>query len=332
MKSGVSEYNVYTSLIGLILYAVLGLAIYSRKVSIFSNRADIHLISEGSLARKVAYSLFPAIFTLSIMFIWILYCLYHLRLYPMVHQWMVFSFTFVIFILFIYFIKIFFLYINDKIESIMDKQNQEEMFNFMQVIRSQRHDFNFHLQAIFGMLEGKRYAECTDYVQTMVDEVSDLNEVLPLYHPAVGALLSTFREVAAHKGIKLEIFVYYNLSHIPCTVSDINKMVGNLVQNAIDEVEQHPTKDRWIQVMILKRSGKSVIKVTNRSSKEISSYKHIFNPGYSTKPLHEGIGLTTVQKIAAKYDGVVYPEFEDDFVHFIVQIPNLLRADDELEF
>jgi sensor histidine kinase regulating citrate/malate metabolism len=152
-----------------------------------------------------------------------------------------------------------------------------------------------------------------------------MNEVLPLHHPAVSALLTTFREIAIHKGIKLEILIYYNLANIPCTVSEINKLIGNLVQNAIDEVEQHSDKDRWVQVMILKRSGNSVIKVTNRSNKEMNSYKHIFNPGYSTKPSHEGIGLTTVQKLVAKYNGAVYPEFEEDVVHFIVQIPNRLQ-------
>lgn len=211
----------------------------------------------------------------------------------------------------------------------MHKKNQEEVLNFLQVIRAQRHDFNFHLQAIFGMLENKRYSECADYVKTMVDEVSDMNEVLPLHHPAVSALLSTFREIATHKGIKFEIFIYFNLVSIPCTVSEINKLIGNLIQNAIDEVEQYSAKDRWIQVMILKRSGNSVIKVTNRSIKEMSSYKHIFNPGYSTKPLHEGIGLTTVQRLVEKYNGSVYPEFEDDMVHFIAQIPNAPQSDDE---
>lgn len=317
------ESDVYISLVTIVIYAaVLGITIYSKRLIFFSNKVDFDLISEGNLGKNFIYSLFPTIFTLSFMFLWTLYCINNLSLYKIEQQLIIFLFTVILFIVLIYFMKIFYFYINQKIEGFIEKKNQEELLNFMQVIRSQRHDFNFHLQAIFGMLENKRYSECTDYVRAIVDEVSDLNEVLPLYHPAVGALLSTFREMAAHKRIKLEISIYYNLSHIPCTVSEINKVIGNLVQNAIDEVEQYPANERWIQVMILKRSGKSVIKVTNRSNNEISSYKNIFNLGYSTKPSHEGIGLTTVQKIVTKYDGTVHLEFEDDMVHFIVQIPN----------
>ena len=50
----------------------------------------------------------------------------------------------------------------ERIEAMIDKQYQTELVNFMQIIRSQRHDFNFHMQAISGMIEGGRYQECRD--------------------------------------------------------------------------------------------------------------------------------------------------------------------------
>lgn len=181
------------------------------------------------------------IFVLSLMLIWILYCIKNFSLYPVKHQFFIFSFTIVIFILFLYFITILSFYAKEKIEILIDKKYQEELLSFMQVIRSQRHDFNFHLQAISGMLESKSYSECNNYVKTMVKDVSVMNEVLPLYHLAVSALLYTFREIATQKDIQLEILIYYDLFHMQCTVYEINKVIGNLVQNAIDEVEQNPS-------------------------------------------------------------------------------------------
>lgn len=321
--------HLFVNLAVTLIYAAIGIWIYGRQVTLLPNRAGAFLASEGSPAKKVAYGLLPTLVALSLTLIWTGYCLNSLHSYTSEHQRILFSFTAILFLLLGYFINIYAAYIKEKTDSFMNQKNQEEILNFMQVIRSQRHDFNFHLQAIYGLLENKRYSECADYVKAMVDEVSEMNEVLPLYHPAVSALLSTFREVAAHKGIKLEISIHYNLYHMPCTESEMNKIIGNLVQNAIDEVEQHSPDHRWIQVVILKRSGKSVIKVTNLSNNEIGSYKDMFNPGFSTKPSHEGIGLATVQKIVSKYDGMVYPEFEEDKVHFIVQIPNRVQAGDE---
>ncbi|HWR62698.1 MAG TPA: GHKL domain-containing protein, partial [Clostridia bacterium] len=198
---------------------------------------------------------------------------------------------------------------------------QQEMLGFIELIRSQRHDFNFHLQAILGMLENGNYSECKDYVNTMVKDTHETNDILPLYHPAVGAMLNNFRKLAANKGIELQILIYYNLENISSTVYETNKVLGNLIQNAIDEVEQHKEDSPRVQVMIMKRSGNCVFKVSNRINKDRDSFKNIFDSGYSTKALHEGIGLNTVQKIVSKYDGIVYTEFEDDIIHFIVQIP-----------
>lgn len=210
----------------------------------------------------------------------------------------------------------------ERIETLIDKQYQKEVQAFMEVIRSQRHDFNFHLQAISGLLNDEHYMECKDYVNTMVKDASSMNDVLYLYHPAIGAMLNAFRELAARKGIQLKILIYYNLENIPCTVYETNKILGNLIQNAIDEVEQHLNDSAWIEVMILKRSGNSVFRVSNKMYGDKERFANIFNLGYSTKSSHEGIGLNTVKKFSGKYDGTVYTEFEDDIIHFIVQIPN----------
>ncbi|WP_264848748.1 sensor histidine kinase [Clostridium omnivorum] len=208
------------------------------------------------------------------------------------------------------------------VEALIDKEYQKELLALTDIIRSQRHDFNFHLQAISGMLRNEKYKDCSEYINVMVKEAQSFNEILSLQNPAVGALLNTFREIAARKGIQLQIVIYYNLDKLRCTVYETNKILGNLIQNAIDEVEQHLDDSAWIEVMILKRSGNSVFRVSNKIYENNKALKDIFNSGYSTKKSHEGIGLSTVKKIVEKYNGVVYTEIEGDIIHFIAQIPN----------
>jgi sensor histidine kinase regulating citrate/malate metabolism len=178
------------------------------------------------------------------------------------------------------------------------------------------------LQAISGMLKNEKYKDCSEYINVMVKEAQEFNEILSLQNPAVGALLNTFREIAARKGIQLQIVIYYNLDKLRCTVYETNKILGNLIQNALDEVEQHLDDSAWIEVMILKRSGNSVFRVSNKIYENNKEFKDIFNSGYSTKKSHEGIGLSTVKKIVEKYNGVVYTEVEGDIIHFIAQVPN----------
>lgn len=208
-----------------------------------------------------------------------------------------------------------------RMETLVDQKYQEELLNFMQVIRSQRHDFNFHMQAVAGMIDNGKYEECSQYVRTMVRNVEHLNDMLPLHHPANSALVNTFFELAVSKGIRLEIQILDSLQHLPCTVYEMNTVIGNLLQNAIDETETKDVSERWIKLLIMKRSRRYIVKVSNPCEKKPEEFKEIFNSGYSTKKCHEGIGLVNVKKITAKYHGTVYLEHEPGIVHFIAKIP-----------
>ena len=205
-----------------------------------------------------------------------------------------------------------------RIEAVVDKQYQAELLNLMQIIRSQRHDFNFHIQAISGMIEQGKYAACGDYVRSMVKTTTAMNDMLPLHDPAVSAMINSFREMANQKGFEIQVAISNDLRQIPCTVYEINTIIGNLIQNAIDELEQNKELRPWINILILKRGGSHTIK-----SEE--AFRSCFQPGFTTKQAHEGIGLTTVMRIVTKYHGVVFTEFGDGVVSFIVQIPGFFE-------
>ena len=210
----------------------------------------------------------------------------------------------------------------ERIENIIDKQYQAELLNFMQVIRSQRHDFNFHTQTICGMIESGRFDECKAYIQSMLQTVNSTNDILPLYHPAASALLNTFREMALQKGLQMDIEIHDNLQFISTGVYETNTILGNLLQNAIDELELHPEiESRTIHVLILKRGRNNILKVSNDCHLAPEEMSKIFLPGFTTKRSHEGLGLANALRIAEKHDGTVYPEFEGQTVHFIAKIP-----------
>ena len=212
--------------------------------------------------------------------------------------------------------------LQERIENIIDKQYQAELLNFMQVIRSQRHDFNFHTQTICGMIESGRFDECRAYVQSMLQTVKSTNDILPLYHPAASALLNTFREMALQKGLQMDIEIHDNLQFISTGVYETNTILGNLLQNAIDELELHPEiESRTIHVLIMKRGRNNILKVSNECHLAPEEMSKIFLPGFTTKKSHEGLGLANALRIAEKYDGTVYPEFEGRSVHFIARIP-----------
>ncbi len=208
----------------------------------------------------------------------------------------------------------------ERAEALMDKQYQGELLSFMQDIRSQRHDFNFHLRAISTLIGHHNYQECDEYIQQIVKNSSALNDMLPLHNAATSALISAFQELALQKGIKFDVAVTTDMAQLPCTVYEINTIIGNLLQNAIDELEQTRSSGP-IRLSIMFRSRYYVIRVTNPCSKDPETMKSIFQPGYSTKRSHEGLGLATVRRITERYGGKVLPEFGQGLIHMVVQLP-----------
>ncbi|QSB08728.1 GHKL domain-containing protein [Lysinibacillus fusiformis] len=318
-----SKFYLQSILFMLLICFLILMCVYKSKITILPPQSESFTGIEKNSNMK--YNFIFVYFVLTLIIFWLVFFIENINLFLYLHQILIFSFTFLVFFLLIYLIKKVIYSNMEKVELLKYKRNQSELLSFMSIIRTQRHDFNFHLQAISGMLDNKRYIECSDYVKTMVKESNLMNEVLPLYHPAISALLITFKEVAEQKGINLDILIYNNLENIPCTVYDVNKIIGNLVQNAIDEVEKNIELEQniapWIQIMIFSRNGNNVIKVSNKISSNFNNFRNIFSHEYSTKEEHEGIGLTSVQLILSKCNGTIYTEFEEETIHFIAKIP-----------
>lgn len=134
-------------------------------------------------------------------------------------------------------------------------------------------------------------------------------------------MLSTFKELASQKGIQIHFYIYDDLRNMPCSVYEMNKIMGNLLQNAIDEVGKLPIYNRSIDMETSIEQGSIVITVRNATNYGEEELESIFTEGYSTKSAHDGLGLPTIEKIIKKYHGIVLPELNDGKISFIVRIP-----------
>ncbi|SCL85874.1 sensory histidine kinase DcuS [Sporanaerobacter sp. PP17-6a] len=240
--------HLFLNIICILIYILINYFIYRKDEESLES-----LFIDPDNNRISQYGLTIVILLICIL-IWLYFVLTDFNLYLIKSQVIIVTFTYIFIAFFMYYIKRIYIYQMKQIEIFTDKQYQKEMTNFMEMIRSQRHDFNFHIQAISGMLRNEKYNECREYVDTMVKSTQSVNEVLPIYHPAVSAFLSNFREILLRKGIELKIQIYYDLKNTSCTVYEINKILGNLIQNAVDEVEDSKNRP-WIEVMFFKRGG-----------------------------------------------------------------------------
>ncbi len=74
-----------------------------------------------------------------------------------------------------------------------EQQYRQEMQSFLNVIRSQRHDYNFHVQTIAGLIQEGKMDECRQYVSALEQDSIRMNAVLPVQDPAIAAMIHNDR-------------------------------------------------------------------------------------------------------------------------------------------
>lgn len=220
-------------------------------------------------------------------------------------------------------------YRRERLTTLIDQSYHSEMQSYMSVIRSQRHDYNFHLHTLSGLIDAGSLEECRQYLHQLVQDSSEINTFLPVEDPAIAALIFSFRTMALEYGIEMHLDIQNDLKSVVTNVYETNKIIGNLLQNAIDEVRTHKDKSYGIHLFIIKRGEDCVIHTANKIELRHDAQRHLqemFLPGFSTKTNHEGIGLSSVQNLLRRYRGTLYSRIDGDVLHCFARIPLSMKG------
>lgn len=233
-------------------------------------------------------------------------------------------------LLFIYMtVKIMQIIASARIEGIY--QSQEAYINDLNKmfasIRGQRHDFANHVQVMYSMLTLKKHDQLRTYMEEVVKEIQSMNvAIVELPSPALAALVQAKAAIAAEKKIRFDYLVHStSLTFSSVTSIDLVRIIGNLVDNAFDEVIKLPETEREVHLEMYIHNNDLYITVANKGnqlSKE--TMEKIFSPGYTTKEDgHMGLGLANVLERVQSYNGQVSVDSDiDRGVVFTIKIPN----------
>lgn len=208
-----------------------------------------------------------------------------------------------------------------QIHYVLDREHQKELLSYYNTVRSQRHDFNHHIEVIAGLIRKQQYSECKEYMDHMVADVEHVNQLLPIHFPAVSALLHSLRQEGISKGITILFSITYDLKDMPCSVYEMNKILGNLIKNALEELEHSSIDSPVIEVHLTNENGFLIIRITNETTISEDLLHNMFSVGFTTKSSHDGIGLPTVVHLVTKNKGTVFPEINDGLLTFTVRLP-----------
>lgn len=197
--------------------------------------------------------------------------------------------------------------VHQEVEYQAQKRYTDNINDLIATVRSQRHDFINHVQAVYGLIKTGQAEAAREYIEEVYGEVKQAGEVLSLNRPEISALLHAKEGLAAARGVKLLIKVDPGFGRLPVEAVDFNRIIGNLIDNALDAVAGLEAPGRWVKVEMACEGATYQVRVSNPGPLIPPELRQrIFTRGFTTKKgEHQGMGLYAVQSLAERYGGLV---------------------------
>ena len=192
--------------------------------------------------------------------------------------------------------------------------------------RSQRHDFSNHFQTLDSLLKTNKMEKALDYLKDLLKETVDTNMVLRIDNPVLAALLRVKIAKAEQKGIQLELSIGDELTDIVLKSFELVKLVGNLLDNALEVVDSLLVNQRRVSFETKSTERLRVLCIRNYGVHiDTGLMERIFEPGFSTKPGHSGIGLAVCRSLVEKYKGNIEVYNLEEDTMFEVTLPSAVK-------
>lgn len=173
-------------------------------------------------------------------------------------------------------------------------------------IKALRHDIKHHLNELMLLANKHDVAEIQKYIDEMNSFLKNPNEIVASGNLEIDSVLNFMLQKAEKelKTVDIKVMLPEKVRHS----FDINVMLGNLLENAIDAAGK--TENKYLSVHIKLKRGILKVKIENsfESSCTLCEKQNRKDTILkTTKPFTEqhGIGLKNVKKIVEKYNGTM---------------------------
>lgn len=204
---------------------------------------------------------------------------------------------------------------NEKIKTQKAILKQQQIYvqsleKIQQQMRTFRHDYKNILSGLYIQAKEGEVEAVQEFLQKMMvnfdtqvgENIKQTTQLSNIHIIELKSLLLTKLMEMHQKGITCNLEVLYPIETLPMEVEDINRCLGILIDNAIEEVESQINPS--IDIIISNQIKCVTILVKNKVENNIQ-FHEIWNLGYSTKGENRGIGLYSYQEIIEKYTNVI---------------------------
>ena len=131
---------------------------------------------------------------------------------------------------------------------------------------------------------------------------------------------------AQENNIQVSVEVPDEINEISLNMIDLSRMVGIILDNAIEASLE--IDNPLIQIGFIKEENSVMIIIMNKCAKDIPKVHELFQEGFSTKGNNRGLGLSTLKEISESKDNVLLDTvIENDYFIQKLEIINTKRKE-----
>lgn len=197
-------------------------------------------------------------------------------------------------------------------------------------LRSQRHDFLNHLQVVYSLMEMGEYDEANAYIERVYGAITAVSRVLKTANPSINALLQVKLAACEKAGIRTTVNIQSPWKDLPIPGWEMCKVLSNLIDNAIDALEEVSDKQLTITLTEDLRAFRFAV-ANNGPMIPAKSQQTIFNAGITTKATGHGMGLFIVRKVLRDRGGDIELVSDGEKTEFSGYLPKEIATVQEKE-
>ena len=179
--------------------------------------------------------------------------------------------------------------------------------NIQQDLRLFQHDYKNMVAGLYAQADAGNTQAVKDYINGKILNINDdvqndirqTNQLVKITNMELRGLLLVKLIEAKKADVTIDLEVLYEVGRITIDTSDLMRIMGILLDNAIEEAQTTVMKN--VSVIILQEDDKMAIMVKNDICTSVDM-SNIWKSGYSTKGKNRGLGLSSYQKILNNYD------------------------------
>ncbi len=172
-------------------------------------------------------------------------------------------------------------------------------------VRGFKHDFDAIVSSLNGYIEHDDINGLKQYFSEVKKDckiADDLELINPriINNPGIYSLLNNKYSKASNLGINFELEFFLNLSELDINIYYFSRILGILLDNAIEAAEK--SKEKLVRISFIRENinNRAVITVENSYSNKNININDIFKKGITSKEGHAGLGLWEIKKCINK--------------------------------